>query len=102
MWPNDEAFVPTNVLLHNLIAEHPDDWGAGSSYGKALTPQRLGRMLVASFGIHSARHDPLPRGYVRAAFERPWAVMRIHTPATADSARTAESAEVQPQLEGWS
>ena len=35
-------------LVRTLILEHPEMWGEDSPYGRALTPQRFGRMLATS------------------------------------------------------
>ena len=72
-WPHGLEFVPTADLVRNLILEHPDMWGEGSNYGKALTVQRFGRMLNKSYGVSGARLDRTgPRGYTRASLVRAW------------------------------
>lgn len=70
LWPDDEPFASTNQLLHLLINHHPEAWGIGSPFGKPLTAQRLGRMLVSSYGINSTRlaRDE-PRGYTMASLK---------------------------------
>jgi hypothetical protein len=88
LWPEGEPFWPTTRLIADLIAAHPDVWGAASSYGKDLTPHRLGRMLGSAYGIRPARRDSAdkdsPRGYRRAHF------------GSAESALTARSAALHP------
>ena len=72
LWPEGAAFVPTTDLLRWLADEHPDTWGDGSPFGKALTAQRLGRMLATSYKVNSTRLDrDGPRGYARAALDAP-------------------------------
>jgi len=72
LWPTGETFVPTADLLRWLVDEHPDTWGDGSPFGKALTAQRLGRMLATSYKVNSTRLDREgPRGYARAALQAP-------------------------------
>lgn len=44
--------LPPAVLIERLVSHHPQQWGEMSSYGKRLTPQRLGRMLASNYGIH--------------------------------------------------
>jgi len=61
-----EMFVPTEELIDRLVREHPEMWGVESSFGKRLTAQRMGRMLVTSYNAHSDRPTvPGPRGYLR-------------------------------------
>ncbi|MGC5628194.1 DUF3631 domain-containing protein [Georgenia sp. Z1344] len=71
-WPEGEKFWRTTELVDSLVAWHPDMWGDSSSYGKALTAQRLGRMLSSGYGIRSTREDiavkDSPRGYRRDQF----------------------------------
>lgn len=69
-WGERETFVPTTDLLGRLIHAHPDMWGMGSTYGKELTAQRLGRMLVTSYNVHASKEvdGDRRRGYRRATF----------------------------------
>lgn len=69
---DDESFIETRELLDRLIDHCPDMWGSESSFGKELTAQRLGRMLVTAYGIHSARQGDSARGYFRAKFTPVW------------------------------
>jgi len=64
-----ETFMSTDTIIHWLIKENPGMWSAESQFGKALTVQRLGRMLAGSYGVHSGREldEPRRRGYFRAA-----------------------------------
>jgi hypothetical protein len=64
-----ETFMATDTIIRWLIRENPSMWGAESTYGKALTPQRLGRMLAGSYGVHSdrTRDAAQHRGYYRDA-----------------------------------
>lgn len=64
------TFVPTEELVGCLIRQHPESWGSDSAYGKALTPQRLGRMLSTHYKITSGRPDTNgPRGYTFASLQ---------------------------------
>lgn len=72
VWPESKTFVSTEDLIDMLVKKHPETWGEESSYGKQLTAQRMGRMLVNSYNIHSDRRS-LPddskikiRGYRRS------------------------------------
>lgn len=68
VWPSGAAFVTSQALLEALIRFNPEMWGIASVYGKALTHQRLGRMLATAYGLHSSRPDTNgPRGYLAAA-----------------------------------
>ena len=50
----------------------------GSPFGKALTAQRLGRMLASSYGINSTRLERTgPRGYAYAALLPVWHRMGV-------------------------
>jgi len=94
VWRPDEAFVPTDDLIGRLVSSHPDTWGVLSSYGKELTAQRLGRMLVTSYNIHSDRSDVTglrARGYRRAALEP--AFRRFGLTLPEKPARPGETAE---------
>ena len=67
VWPAEAPFVPSNKLVNLLSDQFPEAWGPHSSYGKALTVHRFGRML-ATFKINSSRETNYgPRGYVRSA-----------------------------------
>ncbi|RWU85464.1 hypothetical protein CWN80_00245 [Janibacter hoylei PVAS-1] len=73
-WPTFSPFWKTTDMRDALVREHPEVWGESSDYGKALTVQRLGRMLVSSYNIRSTVEDSAdknsPRGYRRSQFER--------------------------------
>ncbi len=70
VWPAGETFVATEQMLRLLIGEHPEAWGAASPFGKDLTSQRLGRMLVKHFKVTTSRLQATsPRGYTRASLE---------------------------------
>lgn len=68
VWPPGAAFTRTDDLIDRLVDAHPDVWGEFSSFGKRLTPQRLGRMLSGHYKIHSSRPDANgARGYTLAS-----------------------------------
>ncbi|MGH3484345.1 MAG: DUF3631 domain-containing protein [Nocardioidaceae bacterium] len=63
-WPEGETFVSTERLIDRLVLWHGEMWGDESSYRKRLTAQRMGRMLVKGYDIHSDRPGGVgPRGY---------------------------------------
>ncbi len=78
VWRDNEPFMPTSALIDALVTTHPSDWGQGSSFGKALTAQRLGKMLAQSYGINSGRLDRIgPRGYIYASLLPVWRRMGV-------------------------
>lgn len=67
VWDN-EKFIPTEDIIERLVEAHPETWGEFSSFGKRLTPQRLGRMLSGNYKVHTSRPDSQgPRGYTAAS-----------------------------------
>ncbi len=76
-WDGEEAFTPTRDLLSRLILNNPAMWGMGSSFGRELTVQRMGRMLAAGFKIHSERRADRARGYFRSALAPAWRRMGV-------------------------
>lgn len=75
----DETFMPSNFLASLLAGHRPEMWGQASAFGKDLTTQRMGRMLVQAFKIHSDRNAEKKRGYPRSVFEQAWLRMQIMT-----------------------
>lgn len=67
-----ENFLPTQTLIQQLIADHPERWSSSSPFGRDLTAQRLGRMLVKNFRIRSGKDVSDIRGYTRAKFAPAW------------------------------
>lgn len=72
VWSGDEHFTATTVLVTELILHDPAQWGPDSPYGRALTVQRLGRMLAQGFKVHSDRQGDSPRGYYRKSLAPVW------------------------------
>ena len=68
----ETPFLPTREILSHLIVTHPERWSIPSTFGKDLTAQRMGRMLVKHFSIRTAKDATDRRGYFRAAFTRAW------------------------------
>lgn len=79
-WPEGEHFASSRVLIGSLIAHDPMTWGDGSPYGRALTVQRMGRMLAQGFKVNSARQGDGPRGYYLRALAPVWRRMGITPP----------------------
>jgi hypothetical protein len=84
IWPADRAHLASSVLITNLITHNPQQWGEFSSFGKALTPQRMGRMLAQGFQVNSARQGDGPRGYYRQTLAPVWRRMGITPPEVTD------------------
>lgn len=77
VWPNDRLFIASTILVEELVEHNPHMWGPMSSYGKVLTVQRFGRMLVQAFKIHSTRQGDSKRGYFRHQFDVPFRRMNL-------------------------
>jgi hypothetical protein len=77
IWPAEQTFIPSSRLVEQLVAHNPNIWGQFSNYGKELTVQRFGRMLVQAFKIHSTRQGDSKRGYFRRQFETPFRRMNL-------------------------
>ena len=92
IWEPSDAFTPSGVLIHRLIQHNPAMWSMASSYGKELNAQRLGRMLVTAFKLHSTRQGDSKRGYFRANLENVWRRMGMTPPKQTDgTAGTAKT-----------
>jgi hypothetical protein len=85
----DEPFLPTSYLIERLIQTHPEMWGAGSPFGKPLTPQRFGRMLASSYKVHSSKDSKDKRGYCRSSLAP--AARRMGIPLRDPSVETVEA-----------
>jgi hypothetical protein len=85
VWPVDQTFVPTAYLVSWLVDAHPAVWGLESSYGRALTVQRFGRMLATAYKVNSSRQaKDGPRGYFHAALTSVWERMGVAAPLLVD------------------
>lgn len=75
---DSETFIETSVLIARLIKHNPQRWSFQSTFAKDLTAQRLGRMLVKHYRIHSGRQGGAgPRGYHRDVFTTAFRLMRV-------------------------
>lgn len=79
VWGLEEAFIPTEELVERLVHHSPEMWGMASTFAKELSAQRLGRMLVKGYDIHSDRapHGKRERGYQRSRFEPVFRAFRL-------------------------
>lgn len=81
VWPDGDSFLPTNVLLARLTATYPEMWGAASSFGRPLTPQRAGRMMANNFHVNTSRIGGRgPRGYLLADLHPVWRRLALPGP----------------------
>lgn len=77
IWQTDERFLPTATILDRLVSHNPDYWSEVSSYGKRLTAQRMGRLVIQATKVHSTKNAQDVRGYNRDAFAKPWRQLGI-------------------------
>ncbi len=77
VWPDGTEFMPTRDLVRLLIEHNPGYWGELSAYGRSLTEQRMGRLLVQSAKIRSSKDHADVRGYTRTALARAWRRLKI-------------------------
>lgn len=77
VWSAEEAYMSSTALIDLLVAHNPEYWGEHSAYGKRLTAQRMGRMLVQGAKIHSTRNAMKVRGYSRSQFAKAWRQLGI-------------------------
>jgi hypothetical protein len=73
------GFAPTDSLVPWLVAHSPETWGEESPFGRALTPQRLGRIVSERYKITSQRPDKA-RGYHENQFLNAWQSLGIRAP----------------------
>lgn len=96
VWESGDAFTPSSVLIHRLIQHNPAMWGQSSGYGKELNAQRLGRMLVTGFKLHSARQGDSRRGYFRTHLEIVWRRMGMTPRKETDGSDETAATDVCP------
>ena len=88
----DRAFVSTAEIVSALIVDRPGMWSSSSTFGKDLTAQRMGRMLVKNFSIRSAKDGQGVRGYYVGMFARAWRAVGLAAP----SGRLDETPSIEP------
>ncbi|MBO1751717.1 DUF3631 domain-containing protein [Actinotalea sp. BY-33] len=97
VWPEGQDFTPSSSLVSTLVLHNPRMWGPESAYGRALTFQRMGRMLAQGFKVNSSRQGDGPRGYYRQALGPVWRRMGI----TPSNEPTGPTELAQPAGEPW-
>ena len=70
-------FELSTELVKQLIKDNPEMWSFNSTYGKDLTPKRLGIILNGSFGIYSQRQGANARGWHTNQFIQIWQKLGI-------------------------
>ncbi|MDF2562563.1 MAG: hypothetical protein K0R99_4009 [Microbacterium sp.] len=80
VWEDVEPFLPTSTILERLVQQNPEYWGDASAYGKRLTAQRMGRLIVQATKIHSTKNAMDVRGYARDRFAKAWRQLGITLP----------------------
>ncbi|WP_407689365.1 DUF3631 domain-containing protein [Mycobacterium sp. HUMS_1102779] len=81
VFSDHDELVPTRELVAKLIGHNPDYWGVQSSYGKALTEHRFGKLVSQASKVTSQRPGGRgPRGFFRSQFEPVWRRLRIGAP----------------------
>jgi hypothetical protein len=92
VWPDDEPFMPTRLMLARLIEHNPDYWGDHSPYGKQLTEHRLGRLLAQAAKVTPTRIGGAgPRGYLRSGLEPVWHRLGIPSGESGESGYSGET-----------
>ena len=84
VWRAGHAFTASTELTQELAMHRPDTWGDGSAYGKRLTVQRMGKILVQGFKVYSTRLGTGSRGYRLAAFVPIWRRFKLDLPVETD------------------
>lgn len=94
VWLAGEPFMKTTDLISMLIAKHPEMWGSGSSFGKDLTVQRLGRMMTGRYRIQSSRRSDgnRERGYLRGDLVPAWRALGVASGLTGSTGPSGSNA----------
>lgn len=81
-WPPGQKLVSSGELVDLLAMNHPSEWGDDNPFGSAITPQRMGKMLVANYKINTFRESSgeRRRGYLLADFLRVWPRVGVQVP----------------------
>lgn len=85
VWPEGREFIPTSELVSALIIADPDYWGELSAYGRALTPQRMGKLLT-QIKVKASKNAQGQRGYARVALLEYWRAHGFMEPQPPDGA----------------
>ena len=72
IYGGERTFIGTLTIIQKLARQNPEYWGELSVSGRAISEQRLGRILNSKFYLNSQRVGDSPRGYHSNQFERIW------------------------------
>lgn len=72
IYGGERTFIGTLTIIQKLARQNPEYWGELSVSGRAISEQRLGRILNSKFYLNSQRMGDSPRGYHSNQFERIW------------------------------
>lgn len=90
VWPGGQPFATTQQLLASLAEGYPEQWGVASYSGKAITAQRLGRMISQAYKVHTQRLEHGgPRGYTLASLRPVMNRMGVTPPGGTGSSGSA-------------
>jgi hypothetical protein len=87
----EPRFVRSTELVSDLIRINPESWSMASTYGKDLTPRRMGLILNNSFGMYSSRSGSNARGWHTNQFRQVWERLGV-TPKKTTQATQATQA----------
>lgn len=97
VWPDDEPFLATEILVAKLVARNPDMWGLASAYGKQLTARRMGQLVSQASKVTSSRPGGRgPRGYLREHLAPVWHRLGIQPGASGYSGASGADAPDAP------
>lgn len=92
IWPEGEAFVPSEDLIAKLVLHNPEYWGERSGYGKVLTPHRMAKMVAQASKVTTVRPGGRgKRGYSRAVLAPIWKRLGIGLIQSGASGPTGDS-----------
>lgn len=77
IWDEGEPFIPTSKMITRLIEHNAHYWGEISAYGRSLTAQRMGRLIIQSTKVNSTKNANDVRGYARDRFAKAWRQLGI-------------------------
>ena len=80
VWPPNTPFLSSELLAASLATTYPRMWGDGSGFGRALTTQRMGRMLSKAYKVYSSKNAADVRGYPHTMLSTVWRRMGVPTP----------------------
>lgn len=99
IWPEGETFVPSDDLIARLAHHNPDYWGERSSYGKALTPHRMAKMVAQASKVTTVRPGGRgKRGYSHAVLAPIWKRLGVAPISSGASGPTGDNGAPVHQL----